>query len=51
MSQFRGATGTQRIDWILYRGFARALQVETMTTNENGRYPSDHYPVFAIFEM
>jgi endonuclease/exonuclease/phosphatase family metal-dependent hydrolase len=51
MSQFRGATGTQRIDWILYRGFARVLQLETMTTNENGRYPSDHYPVFAVFEM
>ena len=51
MSQFRGATGTARIDWILYRGFAQASQVETMTTNENGRYPSDHYPVFALLEF
>ncbi len=51
MSQFRGASGGPRIDWILYRGFARVLQAETVMRNENGRYPSDHYPVFAILEF
>jgi len=50
-NSFRGATDGQRIDWILYRGFAQAFQVETITTNESGRYPSDHYPVFAILEF
>lgn len=34
----------QRIDWILYRGF-RARDVQTVTTSQNGRYPSDHFPV------
>ena len=51
MSQFRGAAGTARIDWILYRGFGQVLQTETVTMNEGGRYPSDHYPVFAILEF
>lgn len=48
---FRGTLDGPRIDWILYRGFERALQVETITTNEGGRYPSDHFPVFAALEM
>lgn len=34
----------RRIDWILYRGF-RALTTQTLTTQENGHYPSDHFPV------
>ena len=36
-----------RIDWILYRGPVTARRCETVTYNEKGRYPSDHYPVFA----
>jgi endonuclease/exonuclease/phosphatase family metal-dependent hydrolase len=47
---FKGAPGEARIDWILFRGFARAIQVETITKNEDGRYPSDHFPVFAALE-
>jgi endonuclease/exonuclease/phosphatase family metal-dependent hydrolase len=35
-----------RIDWILYRGFT-ATDVATITTNQDGRYPSDHFPVVA----
>ena len=36
----------RRIDWILTRGF-QPLRVETVTTNQGGRYPSDHFPVIA----
>jgi endonuclease/exonuclease/phosphatase family metal-dependent hydrolase len=48
---FKGTPGNDRIDWILFRGFARAAQVETITKNEAGRYPSDHFPVFATLEF
>lgn len=50
-SGFRGATGGRRIDWILYRGPYTVLEAETVTYNEDGRYPSDHYPVLAVFEF
>ena len=45
---FHNFTGVadRRIDWILYRGF-RALTAKTVTTQQRGRYPSDHFPVFA----
>jgi endonuclease/exonuclease/phosphatase family metal-dependent hydrolase len=48
---FKGVAGGTRIDWILFRGFARASQAETVANNEEGRYPSDHFPVFAILEF
>ena len=46
---FHNFTGIpdRRIDWILYRGF-RALTAQTVTTQQNGRYPSDHFPVAAV---
>ena len=45
---FHDFTGTpdRRIDWILYRGF-HANRVQTVTTQLDGRYPSDHFPVAA----
>lgn len=36
----------RRIDWILVRGFDVG-PVSTVTDHENGRYPSDHFPVVA----
>lgn len=45
---FHGFTGTadRRIDWILVRGFGvRAMR--TLDAGEDGRYPSDHFPVVA----
>ena len=48
---FSGTPGPTRIDWILFRGLARATQVDTITKNEGGRYPSDHFPVFAALEF
>ncbi len=50
MSGFRGGAGGRRIDWIMYRGPFSVLLAETVAYNEDGRYPSDHYPVFAVFE-
>ncbi|WP_426687470.1 endonuclease/exonuclease/phosphatase family protein [Rhodanobacter ginsengiterrae] len=45
---FHNFTGNpdQRIDWILSRGF-KAMAVQTLTTHEGARYPSDHFPVIA----
>jgi len=37
----------RRIDWILFRGPVQSDKVETILYNEDGRYPSDHYPVQA----
>ena len=50
-SRWRGNTVGRRIDWILYRGNLKTLEAETVTHNLDGRYPSDHYPVFAKLEF
>ena len=36
-----------RIDWILVGGPIGVRSVETLIEHDNGRYPSDHYPVVA----
>lgn len=41
----------RRIDWILYRGAVSATQCETVIYNEDGKYPSDHYPVVATLQV
>lgn len=51
LSGFKGNTSGPRIDWILFRGGVKALEAETVTKNQDGRYPSDHYPVFAVLEL
>lgn len=45
---FHAFTGNadRRIDWILVRGF-EVGPVATVTDQQNGRYPSDHFPVTA----
>lgn len=40
----------RRIDWILFRGLT-ATSAKTVTTQRDGRYPSDHFPVIAEFEL
>jgi endonuclease/exonuclease/phosphatase family metal-dependent hydrolase len=48
---FKGTPrGSARIDWIFYRGPLVPRKAETITFNENGRYPSDHFPVLLRFE-
>jgi endonuclease/exonuclease/phosphatase family metal-dependent hydrolase len=48
---FTGKPGEARIDWILFRAPWRVLEAETVTTQREGRFPSDHFPVFAVFEL
>lgn len=36
-----------RIDWIVYRGAILVKKCETVLYEEHGRYPSDHYPIYA----
>ena len=50
LTRWSGNREGRRIDWILYRGNWRAISVETVDFNHEGRYPSDHYPVFAVLE-
>jgi endonuclease/exonuclease/phosphatase family metal-dependent hydrolase len=47
---FRGKPGAARIDWILFRGAVTPQSIHTITDNEGGRYPSDHFPVLAVFD-
>ena len=48
---FGGKAGDRRIDWILHRGSVKALEAETVTFHDNGRYPSDHFPVLAVIDL
>lgn len=51
---FHGFTGKPRpgrIDWILYRAPWKVLSAETITDRKGGVFPSDHFPVLAVFEM
>jgi endonuclease/exonuclease/phosphatase family metal-dependent hydrolase len=50
-SGFRGSTEGVRIDWIFYRGAVKALESETIVRSQDGRYPSDHFPVLAVLEL
>lgn len=36
-----------RIDWVLFKGPIKAVSCEAVTFNEEGRYPSDHLPIYA----
>ena len=40
-----------RIDWILVGGPVGVRSAETVLHNDEGRYPSDHYPVVARLEI
>lgn len=40
----------RRIDWIMYRGLT-AKSARTITTQRDGRYPSDHFPVIVEFDL
>ena len=42
---------TERVDWILVGGEVDVRWVETVLYNDDGRYPSDHYPVAARLEL
>ncbi|HEX3726380.1 MAG TPA: endonuclease/exonuclease/phosphatase family protein [Pirellulales bacterium] len=49
---FHGFTGNRRgkpIDFILATPEFSASEATIIRSNDNGRYPSDHYPVLAVF--
>ncbi|HYP04755.1 MAG TPA: endonuclease/exonuclease/phosphatase family protein [Bryobacteraceae bacterium] len=48
---FKGTPGSARIDWILFRGRMKPRFMHTLTDNREGRYPSDHFPVLAGFDL
>ena len=41
----------ERVDWILVGGEIDVRWVETVLHNDDGQYPSDHYPVAARLEL
>jgi endonuclease/exonuclease/phosphatase family metal-dependent hydrolase len=45
---FKGGVEGSRIDWIVHSENLQPLEASIDRTNENGRYPSDHYPVTAV---
>jgi len=47
---FKGRTGGGRIDWVLASPSLKIVEAEIDRTNEEDRYPSDHYPVTAVLE-
>lgn len=51
LSGWEGSREGRRIDWILYRGVPKPSEAAIITYNEQGRYPSDHYPVLAVFDF
>lgn len=48
---FKGTPGAARIDWVMYRAPWKVLEAHTLTDNREGRYPSDHFPILAVFEL
>jgi endonuclease/exonuclease/phosphatase family metal-dependent hydrolase len=53
LHKFSGQDLTQegRIDWILHRGPWQAQSCVIDRRNKNGFYPSDHFPVSAVYEL
>lgn len=48
---FEGKETGRHIDWILYRGPFVLSDAQIIRDNDAGRYPSDHYPVAAGFDI
>lgn len=51
MSMFTGIKDTDKIDYIFVPSDARVIDAEIVRANENGNYPSDHYPIRATVEF
>lgn len=45
---FKGGVEGSRIDWIIHSESLQPLEAGLDRSHENGRYPSDHYPVTAV---
>jgi endonuclease/exonuclease/phosphatase family metal-dependent hydrolase len=46
---FTGETDGDHIDWILFRGNLMVQACKVIRDKFAGRYPSDHFPLFAVF--
>ena len=51
LHRFTGKPAGGHIDWILYRGPIRLRGCDAVQEPVDGIYPSDHFPVTAIFEL
>ena len=49
--EFTGDARVHRIDWILFRGNLKVLSYLVLSVQEEGVYPSDHFPVCVDFEI
>lgn len=47
-NSWRGETDSEKIDAVFVGPGIRVLEAEILRDNEEGRYPSDHYPVRAL---
>lgn len=47
--KFTGEATKEHIDWILYRGNIKVVSKKIVMDSSFDRYPSDHYPVMAVF--
>lgn len=45
---FNGSRNGDRIDWILCSRDLKVKKVQIIRDSQNGRYPSDHFPVAAV---
>lgn len=48
---FKGHVQGKRIDYVLGYGLKNVVAIEILRNNKEGRYPSDHYPVWAEVEF
>ena len=50
-SAWKGETAGERIDWILHTPEFAALDADIIRLQQQGRFPSDHYPVQTILKL
>ena len=50
-SAWVGKTDGNKIDYVFVAPSTNVLKAEVLHDNDNGRYPSDHYPVSARIEF
>jgi endonuclease/exonuclease/phosphatase family metal-dependent hydrolase len=48
---FSGKTSGRKIDYVFAQGSFQVLSADIVTTNDNGFYPSDHFPVTAVLRF
>jgi len=48
---FSGRAGENQIDWIMYRGNLKPVKWGVIRDKFAGFYPSDHFPLYAVFEQ